>query len=183
MNEKILKDYLINGELDIDKLLDDFYGYVYIIVKNGVSIHITDEDIEEIISDVFIAIWKNNSMLSNTTDIKAYLSGTAKNIIKNKYRKNELNFSISDYEEKIVDNSNLEKLIEENEKNSIIKACLKTLKEEEYTIFIMFYYESKKVKEIAEKLNCSVEKVKVILHRVRKIIKKNLEDGGYGYEK
>ena len=97
-------------KLDIDKLLDDFYGYVYIIVKNGVSIYITDEDIEEIIYDIFTSIWQRSEVLSNTTDVKAYLSGTAKNIIKNKYRKNELNFSISDYEEKIVDNNNLEKI-------------------------------------------------------------------------
>lgn len=27
--------------------------------KNTVSIHITDEDIEEILSDVFVAVWKN----------------------------------------------------------------------------------------------------------------------------
>ena len=39
----MLKDYLENGKLNIDKMLDDFYGYVYIIVKNGVSSHITDE--------------------------------------------------------------------------------------------------------------------------------------------
>lgn len=44
----MLKDYLENGKLNIDKMLDDFYGYVYIIVKNGVSSHITDEDVEEI---------------------------------------------------------------------------------------------------------------------------------------
>ena len=65
----------IKGKLDIDKILDDFYGYVYIIVKNGVIIYITDEDIEEIISDVFIAIWKNCDRLSDTTDLKAYLNG------------------------------------------------------------------------------------------------------------
>ncbi len=183
MKNEILKDYLVNGKLDMDKLLDDFYGYVYIIVKNSVSIYITNEDIEEIISDVFIAIWKNSNMLSNTTDLKAYLSGISKNMIKNKYRKNELNFSISDYEEKIIDNSNLEKIVEENERDFIMKECLKTLKKEEYKIFIMFYYESKTTKEIAKELNCSIGKVKVILHRVRKIIKRNLEDGGYGYEK
>ncbi len=183
MKKEILKDYLLNGKVDIDKLLDNFYGYVYIIVKNGVSIYLTDEDIEEIVSDVFIAIWKNSKMLSNTIDIKAYLSGTAKNIIKNKYRKNELNFSISEYEEKIIDNSNLEKQAEENEQNIIIKNTLKTLKNEEYKAFIMFYYEAKTTKEIAEDLNCTVGKIKVILHRVRKIIRRNLEDGGYGYGK
>ena len=183
MKKEILKDYLLNGKLDIDKLLDDFYGYVYIIVKNGVSIYVTDEDVEEIISDIFIAVWKNSKMLSNTLDIKAYLSGTAKNIIKNKYRNSEINFSISEYEGKIVDNSNLEKQAEENEQNIIIKNTLKALKKEEYTIFIKFYYENRTTKEIAKQLNCSIGNVKVILHRVREKIRKNLEDGGYGYGK
>lgn len=183
MKEEILRDYLLNGKIDIDKLLDNFYGYVYIIVRNGISVYLTDEDIEEIISDVFIALWRNSKILSNTTDIKSYLTGTAKNIIKNRYRKNEINFSISEFEEKIIDKSNLEKQAEENEQNIIIKKLLKTLKREEYTAFIMFYYENRTTKEIAEKLNCSVGKVKVILHRVRKKIRKNLEDGGYVYGK
>ena len=183
MKKEILKDYLLNDKVDIDKLLDDFYGYVYIIVKNGVSIYLTDEDIEEITSDVFIAVWNNSKEISNTIDIKAYLSGTAKNIIKNKYRKNEINFSISEYEEKMIDNSNLEKQAEENEQSIIIKNTLKTLKKEEYTVFIMFYYENRTTKEIAEHLNCTDGKVKVIIHKIKKKIKRNLEDGGYGYGK
>lgn len=183
MKREMLKDYLVNGKIDIDKLLDDFYGYVYIIAKNTASIHITDEDIEEILSDVFVAVWKNSNKLSATTDLKAYLAGTTKNIIRNKYRKTEINFSITDYEEKIIADSNLEKITEENEQNKIIKNTLKTLKTEEYKIFIKFYLEAKTINEIAKELNCSVEKVKVILHRVRKKIKRKLEDGGYGYGK
>lgn len=183
MKREMLNDYLLNDKVDIDKLLDNFYEYVYIIVKNGVSICLTDEDIEEIVSDVFIAVWKNSKILSDTIDIKAYLSGIAKNIIKNKYRKSEINFSISEYEEKIIDNSNLEKQAEEKEQSTIIKNTLKNLRNEEYKAFIMFYYEAKTTKEIAKDLNCTVGKVKVILHRVRKKIRKNLEDGGYGYGK
>lgn len=183
MKNQVLKDYIEKGELNIDKLLDDFYGYVYIIIKNGVNIYITNEDIEEMLSDVFVAVWKNKDKLLDTTELKAYLAGIAKNVIRNKYRKTEINFSISDYEEKIIDNSNLEKITEENEQNKIIKDTLKGLKTEEYKIFIMFYFEAKTTKEIAEKLKCSVNKVKVILHRVRKKVKKNLEDGGYSYGK
>ena len=183
MKREMLNDYLVNGKIDIDKLLDDFYGYVYIIAKNTVSIHITDEDIEEILSDVFVAVWKNSNKLSSTTDLKAYLAGATKNIIRNKYRKKEINFSITDYEEKIIEDSNLEKITEENEQNKIIKNTLRTLKTEEYKIFIKFYFEAKTINEIAKELNCSVGKVKVILHRVRKKIKRNLEDGGYGYGK
>ena len=142
MKKEILNDYLINGKLDIDRILDDFYNYVYIIVKNRVSVSITDEDIEEIISDVFVAIWKNSSNLLKKTEIKPYLTGTAKNVIKNKYRNTELNFSISDYEENLVDICNIEKIVEENEQNKVVLDTLKTVKPEEYKIFIMFYYES-----------------------------------------
>ena len=183
MKNEILNDYLINRKLDIDRILDDFYNYVYIIVKNGVSVSITDEDIEEIISDVFVAIWKNSSNLLKTIEIKPYLAGIAKNVIKNKYRNTELNFSISDYGENLVDNCNIEKIVEENEQNKVVLDTLNTVKQEEYKIFIMFYYESKSVKEIAKVLNLSTSNVKTILHRVRKVIKRNLEDGGYSYGK
>ena len=183
LKKEILNDYLINGKIDIDRILDDFYNYVYIIVKNGVSVSIADEDIEEIISDVFVAIWKNSSILLKTTEIKPYLAGTAKNIIRNKYRNTKLNFSISDYEENLVDACNIEKSIEENEQNKVILDTLKSVKPKEYEIFILFYYESKSIKEIAKLLNLSTSNVKTILHRIRKIIKRNLEDGGYGYGK
>lgn len=183
MKNEILKDYLKNGKVDIDKIIDDFYGYVYIIVKNGVSIAMTDEDIEEIVSDVFVAIWKNSINLLKTTEIKPYLIGISKNVIRNKYRNTELNFSISDYEENLIDTCNIEKITEENEQNKVILDTLKTVKPKEYEIFIMFYYESKSVKEIAKVLNLSTSNVKTILHRVRKVIKRNLEDGGYSYGK
>ena len=183
MKNEILNDYLINGKLDIDRILDDFYNYVYIIVKNGVGVSITDEDIEEIISDVFLAIWKNSKNLPDTMTLKPYLAGTVKNIIKNKYRGLKLNSSISDYEEELKDNFDIEKITEENEQNRIIQETLKKLKKEEYDIFIMFYYEAKKIKQIAEMLKLSTSNVKTKLHRIRKIIKKNLEDGGYGYGK
>lgn len=183
MKKEILNDYLIKETLDIDQMIDDFYSYVYIIVKNGVSISITDEDIEEIVSDVFVAIWKNSTNLLKTTEIKSYLAGIAKNIIKNKYRKSELNFSISDYEESLVDKCNIEKITEQNEQNKYIRDTLGTLKQEEYEVFILFYYQSKSIKEIAKRLDFSTSKVKTILYRIRKIIKRNLEDGGYGYGK
>ena len=183
LKNEILKDYLVNKTIDIDKIIDDFYGYVYMITKNGASIYITDEDIEEIISDVFVALWKNGRKLSEGTELKPYIAGITKNIIKNKYRKSELKFDLSEYENRLISNNDLEKITEENDQNDIIKSTLKELKSQEYQVFIMFYSEGKTVKEIAKILNFSESKVKVVLHRVRKKIKTNLEDGGYSYGK
>ena len=56
-----------------------------------------------------------------------------------------------------------------------------SVKKEERGIFIMFYYESKKIKEIAKKMDISQSKVKIVLHRLRKLIKKRLKERGYNY--
>ena len=74
-------------------------------------------------------------------------------------------------------------IAEQKEQDRIIQNTLQHLKDKEYTIFIMFYYESKSIKEISKVLNLSKNNVKTILHRIRKRLKRNLEDGGYGYGK
>lgn len=183
MKNEILNDYLIEGKININKIIDEFYRYVYKIVKNSITTLITDEDIEEIVSDVFLAVWKNSNKLSNSTVMKPYIAGITKNIIRNKYREIKLDFSISDYEETLKDICNIEEIIEQKEQYKIIQNTLHMLKENEYKIFILFYYQSKKIKDISEQLNLSNSNVKTILYRIRKLIKKNLENGGYSYGK
>ena len=183
MNKDILNNYISNDELEVENLINDYYNYIYLVVKNMASIAITDEDIEEILSDTFLAVWKNYKKLERTMNIKLYLIGAAKNITRNKYRETTLNLSIADYEENIADNFDMTKFSEEKEKLEFVREFLKTLSEEEYTIFMYFYYEDMKVKDIAKKLNLTSSNVKVKLHRIRNLIKNNLKNGGYGYEK
>ena len=179
--DETIKDYMIGNVLNIEKIINQYSGYVYSIVNNLKSPYISNEDIEEVISDVFLAIWKNSKHLDKETSIKPYLAGIARNIISKKYRTTLPNYAINDEIDKIVYLEDIEKVTEENAQDEIIRKSLKLLKREEYQIFIMFYYESKKIKEIAENMKLSQSKVKVILHRVRKEIRKNLKEGGYGY--
>lgn len=183
MEKHFLKDYIKDKKLNIDQVINDYSNYVYSVVKNSVSIMITDEDIEEIISDVFFALWKNYTSLNEKLDIKLYLIGISKNTIKNKYRKTQVNIPISDYEEKLVSTYNIEEDIENIEQEKKIYEIIKTLKEVEYKVFILYYFEAKTTKEISVALSISVNNVKVILYRVRKIIKKKLKEGGYSYGK
>ena len=183
METNKLSDYMENETLDIDMLIDDYYSYIYIVVKNGISINISQEDMEEIISDTFVAFWKNSKYLRKDLLVKPYLKGIAKNLIKNKYRDNNINVSIENYENTLVEDFDIDDILESNEKNELIIDTLKTLNKNEYSIFMMYYYEGKNIKEISKKLNLSVGNVKTILHRVRKKIKRNLEEGGYSYGK
>ena len=78
---------------------------------------------------------------------------------------------------------NIEELVENKEKSKIISDSLVNMKEIDKKVFMMFYYNQIKIKEISKTLKISEAKVKIILHRTRKIIKKNLVERGYSYGK
>lgn len=182
MNNKILKDFLNDSGLNMEEMANLYSSYIYAILKNYIN---NSEDIEELISDVFMAVWRNYKNLEPSMKIKPYLIGITKNLVKKKYRelsKNVLFCDISDFcdlEDAVL---NIPDIAEESEKSRIILKLLNGLKSEEKQMFVMFYYNSKKVKEIAELLGISKSKVKTTLHRVRKKLKNELKREGYSYE-
>ena len=59
-----------------------------------------------------------------------------------------------------------------------VEQKIKGLKNIDIEIVNLFYYSSMSVKDIAKKLNISELNVKTRLHRIRKKIKKELNNGG-----
>ena len=62
----------------------------------------------------------------------------------------------------------LDKIVELKEQNDIIKKTLKNMKKQEYEIFIMFYYEGRKINEICEILKTYDIIIPVPLNKSRK---------------
>lgn len=182
VEEKTIDKYIENDALNIEKVINEYSGYIYIIVKNLAKETISKEDIEEIISDVFVTFWNNREKLDKTKPIKSYLAGITKNLIKLKYRKIQFDFNIDDYENRLITNLSIEENFEIREGNNIVEKELEKMKKEDKDIFIMYYYNSKKIKEISKTLNISESKVKTKLHRIRKKLRKELEKNGYKLE-
>ena len=183
MDNKTLKDFEENDTLDIEKIIDNYNAYIYTILKNSLK---NNEDIEEILSDVFTILWKNYNHLDKNIQVKPYLIGISKNLIRKKYRISNINFkieNIDDYENEVSSFVDIQNIIERKEKSKIISDIIDNMKQDEKQIFIMFYYKSQKIKEISKEFNISVSKVKITLHRLRKLIKKKLKERGYSYEK
>lgn len=181
MKNGIISSFEENGVMNIELVIETYNSYIYTILKNSIS---KEQDIEEILSDVFMIFWKNYKKLDKDTEVKPYLIGITKNLIYKKYREYSTNLNnIELYENDINYNLNLEELVENKEKSKIISDSLINMKEMDKKVFIMFYYNQKKVKEISKTLKISEAKVKIILHRTRKIIKKDLIERGYNYGK
>lgn len=183
MNEEnVIRTYINEDNiLDLQRIVNDYTNYVFMIIRNMTKEILTNEDIEEIISDVFLVIWKNKSKLDYNLPLKPYIAGVSKNIIKNRLRSFKKNESL-EFENEVESYVNLNELIESKEINEIISNELKK-SEDDNKIFIMFYYQGKKIKEIAEELGYTEFNVSTKLHRLRKRLKSVLEERGYTYGK
>lgn len=182
MKNKI-EEYKNNQELDLEKIINEYNGYVHTIIKNMANKYLSSEDIEEIVSDTFFILWKNAYKLEDEKCLSSYIAGITRNLVKEKSKVININFDISDYENIIQDNTKIDMICEQREKINILEKTVKQLKENDILIFNLYYYSSMKISEISNALNISDFNVKMKLHRIRKKIKKELLKGGYSDDK
>ena len=171
---KILEDYVENEQLNIEQVIKDYSGYVYTAIIN-IAGNLSEEDIEEILSDVFFIFWKKKDTLKKDDKISFYLVGIAKNLIKEKYRKQKGNLNIDDFENNISTNDDIYEYYEEKCRIEQMQKIVNNLDDIDKAIFGMFYYNNQKSKEISRKLKMNEITIRSRLHRIRKQIKENID--------
>ena len=130
---------------------------------------------------MFLTLWKNQNKLNTNNNMSSYIAGITKNLIKQKYRLIKTKDNILDYEEHLVSTLNIELMHSKNEQNAIIVNELKKLKEEKRSIFILYYYEDKSIKQISSLKKLSESKIKTELFRIRKKLEAALKKKGYDF--
>ena len=184
MNEKKkISEYYRNNELNLEIVIDEYSGYVYKIIENMAIQYLSKEDIEEIISDTFVVLWKNRNKLDKSKELSPYIAGITRNLVKEKSRVINIHNDISDYENIIQDFFKIDMICEQREKISIIDKTVKEMKESDIEIFELYYYSSMTYSEISNILNISEFSIKSKLFRIRRKIRKELIKGGYSDEK
>lgn len=181
MNEKnIISNFKTENKFDIEKVIEEYSNYLFKVIKNKCGDILQTEDIEEIILDVFLALWKNKDKLDETKSIKPYISSIAHNLTQKRLSELNLKYKFIELDENLkIDVDDEINFIDNKIKIEELNYILKDLSEEDYQIFTLFYYYSNKTKEIAKKLDISNVKVKTKLYRIRSLIKKKLKESGY----
>lgn len=180
LNAEKIYNYIKNGTFLIDEVVENYKNYVNTIIVNSYR-NLSKEDIEEITLDVFLTVWNNKDKLDINKNMSPYIAGITNNLIKKKIRKRNLNFNIEDYEDKIMSDSDIELDYMQSETNKIIIKELENFKELDKEIFLSYYYDFRKIKEISKIFNISESKVKSKLFRIRRKLKKLLKEGGYDF--
>ena len=151
-----------NINFNIEIIIDEYSNYVFKIVDNIIGTSLPYEDKEEVVSDVFYLLWKNQDKI--TKNFKGYLGVIAKNCSYSKLRKSNENL---EYQDNLL-NNNVSIKGFDSDYMFTIKQKLSKLSLEEQQIFKLYYVEGYKIKEISNKLGIKTSLVKVKLYRLRK---------------
>lgn len=176
MNDcKEIKHYIKNNKLDLEKIINEYSTYIATIIKNMARDSLNNEDKEEIISEVFFILWKNENKLDINKYLSSYIAGITRNVVKEYLRKVKVNFDISNYEDSLYSYDEINFLNNSVGEISKIEKKLENMKEIDKKVFLDFYYSSKSIKDIAKKYSISEFSVKQRLYRIRKKIKKEAQ--------
>ena len=174
-DSKIIRRLRNNNKKALELLMNKYMTYVITIISRIGGKILTNEDIEEITSDVFYSVWKSRKILIVRDSLKPYIAEISRNMTKKKLRICRCEY-IS-YDDDII---NLELLditkdIELSEQVEIIREILKEFTYPDKDILIAYYFYELKLQEISDRFELPLSTVKSKIYRGRKEIVKEYE--------
>ena len=172
MKHESINKYIIDNELDLDLVIDNYTHYINKVINNMVGNNLSIQDKEEILIDTFFALWKNYKSNKEIKALDSYLAGISKNLIKNKLKSNKKLINFDDIE--MLEKYSVSNNIDDDYQVDLLYKSINKLSKLEQDIINLYYYSSKSVKEIANILNMSEANVKIRLFRIRKKLNKEI---------
>ena len=187
MDEQVLLKRLKHkSEKALGETIEKYTSYVTTIIREILYSKATVQDIEELVADTFIALWMTADRIDyeQYSSLKAYIGMIARNKAKDYLRKNK-NIDLELFENVILIADNIENQMLQKEQQQYIKKLLSKLKQEDQKIFLLHYYQYKKIEEIASIMQMNPQTVKTRLRRGRETLRALLcdeENAEYEYK-
>lgn len=178
MNEKKLAQRLKRGDrLALDRAMDAYTRYLSTVVWNAMGPAARAEDVEEIVSDTFLALWSRRDRLDPEQGLRSWLSAVARNRAIDRLRAARP-ASLPLEEAEAADSSTPEQDLERRMFADALRRAVEGLPPPDDQLVLRFYYEEERLKDIAQDLGLSVPAAKSRLSRARRRLKEILIKGG-----
>jgi RNA polymerase sigma-70 factor (ECF subfamily) len=167
--EQIIWNSFVAGEVSALRFLHEKYYYPMCIWANK---HLHDELVaEELVSDCFIKLWERRERIEIRKSLKSYLFLMLRNQLVSYLRKNKDKLIIeTDKLPEIVDEMAVEQDFYAN-----LYSAFNKLPERRRRILELAVFESLTYREIAERLNISLNTVKTQIGRAYQTLKEELD--------
>lgn len=160
----------------MEKIIDR-YGNAVKTICRSILLEYSNEDIEETVSDAFVALWmaRHKIEVTNECGIKEYLYGITRRTALNRRRKltktrlGLTNEEISDIDAsgRLVAGNDVEKEVISKSEYILLHQLIEEMKSPDNEIFSFRYFEGYSIKEIAERMGLKAKTVENRLCRGR----------------
>lgn len=173
---ELLRRLRRGDETAVEEAVDRYGAYVAAIVHRSLGRLSRPEDVEELSSDVFFALWQKRGSLRGDS-LRPWLAAVARNRARSHLRSLGPMPDESWSEPETV-SASAELLAEERENRAELAAAMAVLGAEDREMLLRHYCGGESVPEIATERGLHPENVKSRLRRGREKLKKLLEKGG-----
>jgi RNA polymerase sigma-70 factor (ECF subfamily) len=176
ISDLLLLNSLRAGSEDaLRKVILKYSIYIRTVIRNTAGGKLTNEDVEEIASDTFFALWQKPER-PTALKLKSYLAATAKHKTISKLRENKGETVPIDDDMQIDSGYSLEDtLIADVSKRNVREAIL-AMDSPDKEIFLRHYYQSQSASVIAREVGLSKSAVEKRLIRGREKLKRILAE-------
>lgn len=178
--EKKVKDYFLDDELDIDRIIEEYNDFLQKLIVNMKLYEFTAEDKQEIIANTFYIILNNYNILDVEKYMSSYLAEILQVLVKEKETVNTERAYTAIDEQKIEHTTinDIDLLVEDRIYFEHILEVINISKDIDKDIFLLKYLNGLSYKEIAINLNLDLKEVKKRFLRLNKKIRRELSKGG-----
>ncbi len=179
---EIIELYFSRNEIAITETAKTYGKYCNTIAYN--ILH-NIEDAKECVNDTYLGAW-NSIPPHRPRQLATFLGKITRNISLNLYKhyntqkrgQGQTELALSELNDCIPANNNVEQMVEMSELEQIIDKFLKAQPEQKRNIFIRRYWYLYSIAEISKVYNLSQSKITSILFRMRNELKTHLEKEG-----
>lgn len=177
MDSELIKQLKKQDPAGLEAAIDRYSGYVMAVVHHTLGNKTPEEDKEELVSDAFVALWKNAAKLKKDGRLKPWLAVVARNMALNRLRVFRPTEELRE-DHASTGADDVLAVVEREEQAGAIQQALDELSEEDRLIFRKYYYGHQKIPEIAKETGLKESTIKSRLHRGRKTLKTMLMSEG-----
>jgi len=177
ITEDIIRRLKNDDKSAVDELFSYYYPRLYHFSKSILKI---ENDIDDILQEVFVKIWLNRQKISNAETFKAYIFTITKNEVLNLIRTKLKDNAFRDklYLKSVAREYQDQNQLEIDEIKTGIDHIVESLPEKRQQVFILSRTEGLTNKEIAQRLNISEKTVEDHITHAIKYIKNSLNNMG-----
>ncbi|MDF2540838.1 MAG: DNA-directed polymerase sigma-70 factor [Herbinix sp.] len=177
----VIKRLKQNKEKALETLMVRYTSYVVsIIVRIGGHL-LSSQDVEEIASDVFYAIWKRRESLIEVDSLKPYIAQIARNMTKTRLNQTREETPLDD-DILVIHSEDIDEQLIQKEQIKYLHETISQFHFPDKDILLAYYFWNYKLTDIAKQFELPLSTIKSKLYRGRCELVKRFEEGGYHYE-